>query len=491
MSGQDEESRNRYFMRLLDHLCSLPTETEWFEFKVDNVDPVQIGEYISALSNSARLHSQERGYLIFGVENNTHKIVGTKFKPKQAKYGSQLLENWLATLLEPRIDFKIHEFEYDGMPIVILEIDPTFNTPVKFKGTEHIRVGSDKKKLSEHPEKERKIWLITHKTPFEKETALKNVEIDKMLDLLDYKKYYALMKQATPSDPLAIINKLKEEKLIIEQNGNFNITNLGAILLANNLGDFDKLKRKGIRVIIYKGKNKLDTINEKEGTKGYAVGFENLIEYINSILPSNEIIGRALRREVRVYPEIAIRELVANALIHQDFQEQGTGPMVEIYSDRIEITNPGKPIIATSRFIDHNPQSRNEQLAHFMRRVNICEERGSGIDKVIFSIEASQLPAPNFVEDEKFLRAIVYSPKSLKQMDKDDKIRACYQHCCLRYVSNEVMTNQSLRKRFNIKESNYSVVSRIISDTMKNGLIKHYDPNVTAGRQVKYIPFWA
>src|SRR5690606_1832801 len=119
------------------------------------------------------------------------------------------------------------------------------------------------------------------------------------------------------------------------------------------------------RVIIYKGNNKLKTIKEQEGTKGYASGFSGLVKFINDRLPSNEEIGQAFRREVKIYPELAIRELIANALIHQDFSIKGAGVMIEIYDNRIEITNPGKPLIDTQRFIDHSPESRNEGLARF------------------------------------------------------------------------------------------------------------------------------
>ncbi|MEI6703033.1 MAG: transcriptional regulator, partial [Deltaproteobacteria bacterium] len=106
-----------------------------------------------------------------------------------------------------------------------------------------------------------------------------------------------------------------------------------------------------MRVIIYKGKNRIETVREKKGSKGYAIGYKGAISYINDQLPTNEQIGQALRSEVRMYPEIAIRELVANALIHQDFSISGAGPMVEIFSDRIEFTNPGVPIIDPLRFI--------------------------------------------------------------------------------------------------------------------------------------------
>ena len=144
--------------KLLYELRALPDETEWVEFKVSYYEPKEIGEYISALSNSACLHQKDFGYLVFGVENKTHAVKGTTFKPKKKKVGNEELENWLARLLSPRIDFKIFEFEYEGRPIVIFKIDPTHNTPARFSGVEYIRVGSYKKKLADFPEKARKIW---------------------------------------------------------------------------------------------------------------------------------------------------------------------------------------------------------------------------------------------------------------------------------------------------------------------------------------------
>ena len=220
------------------------------------------------------------------------------------------------------------------------------------------------------------------------------------------------------------------------------------------------------------------------------MGFEGLVNFINNLLPANEEIGRAFRKDKRMYPEIAIRELTANALIHQDFNETGIGPMIEIFTDRIEFTNPGLPLITTNRFIDEY-QSRNEVLASFMRRIGICEEKGSGIDKVVFHAELYQLPAPDFQVKEKHFKAIMYAFKELNEMDKNDKIRAAYQHACLRYVSNEKMTNQSLRERFKIDERNSATASRIIRDALDAGLIKEEDPESASRKYAKYIPYWA
>ena len=137
-----------------------------------------------------------------------------------------------------------------------------------------------------------------------------------------------------------------------------------------------------MRVVQYRGNGRAETLREQEGAKGYASGFKGLIDYIHGVLPTNEVIERDLRKTVPMFPQLAVRELVANALIHQDFFATGAGPMVEIFDDRIEITNPGEPLVDTDRFVDTPPRSRNETLASLMRRYRICEERGSGIDKV-------------------------------------------------------------------------------------------------------------
>ena len=146
--------------KLLTELRSQSQETEWVEFKQNNADPQEIGEYLSALSNSAALHRKEAAYIVWGIENGTHTVVGTTFKPRQTKKGNEELENWLLRLLAPRLEVKIHEFQENGHDVVIFEIQPTQHTPVAFSGIEYIRVGSLKKKLKEYPEKERALWAI-------------------------------------------------------------------------------------------------------------------------------------------------------------------------------------------------------------------------------------------------------------------------------------------------------------------------------------------
>ncbi|NLN74439.1 MAG: transcriptional regulator [Bacteroidales bacterium] len=473
---------------LINELVKQPKESEWVEFKLNFHSEKEIGEKISALANGAGIHNQEYGYLVFGIEDGTQIIKGTSFRPKSYKKGNEELEHWIAQRLNPRIDFRIYEFAYDSKRNIALFVIPaTHNKPVDFIHTPYIRVGSITRKLADFPEKERKIWRKADK-PYELEIAKDNLSISDVIGLLSTETYFDLMKWPYPSNQSGVIEKFIDDNLVVKTRG-YAITNLGAILFAKNLRDFDSVYRKSVRVIVYKGKNKVETIREQIGGKGYALGFFGLVDWINSQLPANEEIGKVLRTESVIYPEIAIRELVANALIHQDLFVKGF-PMVEIYSDRIEISNPGNPLITPDRFID-SYISRNERLADIMRRLGFCEEKGSGMDKVIFYNEIYQLPPINVITDENRTKIIMYNYKKLNDLDKKEKIRACYQHACLKWVSNEKMTNQSLRERFQIESHNYSIASRIIRDTLEEKLIKEDDPESKSRKYASYLPYWA
>jgi ATP-dependent DNA helicase RecG len=480
-----------YLESLVRELCALPHETEWVEFKVNDAEPEAIGGYISALANAAALVGKAHAYLVWGVHDLDHALVGTTFSPSAARTGNEELENWLLRLLEPKLDFRFSTVEVEGCRIVLLEISRADRRPVRFSGQEFIRVGSYKKKLRDFPEKERKLWRIFDQTPFEDGIALERASDDDVLRSLDYPAFFDLSERPLPANRDGILEGLADDRLIrLCDAGGWDITNLGAVLFAKRLSEFHSLRRKAVRVVQYRGKDRTQTLREQEGVKGYAGGFEGLIGFINGLLPTNEVIEQALRRNVPMFPELAVRELVANALIHQDFFVTGSGPMVEIFDDRIEITNPGKPLVDTQRFVDSPPRSRNETLASLMRRFRICEERGSGIDKVVFQVELFQLPAPLFESLEGFTRTVLFAHKPLTEMDKADRVRACYLHACLRYVTRQQMTNASLRARLGIDDKNVATASRLLGEAVDAEVVVIADPKV-GHRSRSYLPFWA
>lgn len=402
--------------------------------------------------------------------------------------GNEELESWLSTRLNPRIDFEIiDDFDYeDHGHVCIFKIPATANRPVSFLHEEYVRVGTITRKLKDYPAKEAKIWKGGQK-PLEKIIFKKGLTGPDVLSYLSAETYFDMMHLPLPQDTNGILDRFLSENLIVKDELGYSITELGAILFAKRLSDFDGLKRKMVRVIVYKGKGKVETIREQAFDKGYAICFEEMVAWINSQLPANEEIGMALRKDARMYPEVAIRELAANMIIHQDFSEQGF-PMIEIYSDRITLSNPGQPLISIERFIDEY-QSRNDSLADIMRRMGICEEKGSGMDKTIFYIELYQLPPLRLQLQETKTETTVFSYRKFADLDKSERVMACYQHACLRYVSNEKMNNQSLRGRLGIEDKNYPMASRIIKDTLEAKLIK--EEHSEGNSRHNYIPYWA
>jgi len=468
------------------------SENALVEFKRGNVDPKVIAKYCSALSNAARIEDKEFAYVLWGIDDATHNIVGTDFDPDGVKGESNtVLQLWLAQRLKPSIAFNFRRIQHPDGLVVLLEIPAATNAPVAFDDIAYVRIGSATPKLTDYPERQQK--LITNLRPYvwEKGIAKQFIDSDEVLRLLDYPSYFRLTSQNLPDNKAGIIERLSSDQLIQKDVGErWNITNLGAILFANDLQQFDiAVSRKAVRFIAYKGKNRATTVTHRQDThRGYAAGLEGLVNYINGLLPVNEHIGEAFREARPLFPEIAIRELVANALIHQDMTIQGAGPHIELFEDRMEITNPGEPLVKTDRMIDLPPRSRNAMLGALMRRMRLCEEQGSGLDKVIASVELYQLPAPKFQAEENSMQVIIYAPRTFAEMTPEERIRACYQHSVLKWLSGERMKNASLCERLAIDKKNAAQASAVLKGALRARYIKPAeDGNVRSG----YLPIWA
>jgi len=471
---------------LKSSLVPLPHEKNELDWKSDlSPNGDKVAQHLSAFSN---LHGG--GFLVFGIsdEGVPQGVRGTSYLDIIKKLGNIAREGLIPSIA---IDHSI--VSYDGVELLLVFIPESQEKPVHLRGgavyDSYLRSVGQTRKMTK--QEVARVIARSAGSSVETEHASAELSADEVVKRIDIQAYFDLLSQPFPQDINAIVASLEAENIIKRFGSRFAITNLGALLFAKDIRQFEHLKRKSVRVIVYEQSDRLRTLKEQEFFKGYAAGFEGLIQYVLDQTPRNEVIETALRREVKMYPPLSVRELVANALIHQDLNEIGTGPMIEIFSDRLEITNPGRPLVSTVRFIDSPPQSRNEALAAFMRRTNICEERGSGIDKVIFEVEVYQLPAPEFIETENHTKATLFAHSPLTKMERGDKIRACYQHCCLKYVSGSRMRNNTLRQRFNIAEKNYATASRIIGDTIEAKLIKPLDAQSRSKKYATYIPFWA
>lgn len=455
-----------------------PTETQILEFKEAKTtfDRQKLSEYCVAIANEGG------GHLVLGVSDiKPRLVVGSLAFPDLVDAVNELFQ---------RVGFRIEaeEVTHPAGRIVV------FTIPSRPKGTAYhlagrylMRSGSSLVSMSE----DRLRTIFAEGAPdWLEESSVRDLDAQTVIDKLDTQAFFELTKLPYPSSRAAVIERLIDQRLIDNRGDFFSIRRICALLLAKRLDDFPDVARKAPRVVVYTSNSKLDTRLDQTWQRGYAVGFQDLVSFVLQQMPQNEVIENALRKKVKLLPENSIRELIANSLIHQDLKITGAGPMIEVHPDRIVISNPGEPIVKVDRFID-GYQSRNERFADFMRRMNICEERGSGIDRVIYEAEPYQLPAPKFQGDPQRTMVTVYGPQPFENMDREDRVRAYYQHCVLKLVLNERMTNQTLRERFGLAEKRAVVASQIISATIEAEMIKP-DETVGASRKyARYLPFWA
>lgn len=454
------------------------SETQRLEFKEakNSYDNEKLYKYCVAIANEGG------GFLVLGVSDTVpRKVVGTAAYTDAVATAERIFEkNGF------RVD--VQEVNHPDGRIVVFDMPSRpRGTAYNFEGAYLMRSGAQLVSMSE--DRLRAIFA-EGKPDWLEEVSRKDVDAQSVVDLLDTQTFFELLKQPYPTGREGVIEKLVQERLIDRTDAGYNIRRIGALLLAKKLTDFPDISRKAPRVVVYKGTSKLETRIDQPGLRGYAVGFQGLVRFIMEQLPQNEVIEDALRKEAKLLPEVVIREIVANALIHQNLIIEGASVMVEIYDNRLEVSNPGEPIVPVERFID-GYQSRNERLADLMRRMRICEEKGSGIDRVVTASEILQLPAPDFRAAQNRTYVIVYGPQPLDNMDREDRIRACYQHCALKWVMSERMTNQSLRERFKLPENKSVIVSQIISATIDAGLIKPDEKAGGSRKFARYIPFWA
>lgn len=468
-------------------LRPVPHEVNELDWKANlSEDKDRLAEHLMAFANYP-----DGGSLVFGVAD-TGQPVG--IQQSEIEKIINTLANLGRDSVEPPIAIDHAVIDFNGTNLLLVHIPEQTVKPVHRRGKtiEHtwVRSGGTTRKASRQ---EVGALMLNSASPrWEELRASLLLSLDSVIEKLDVATIAKLLEKPLPNETEELNRWLLDEGLTVADGRGFYITNFGAIASARKLDDFGILERKRIRVIRYRGTNKVDTIDETPGNRGYAVGFEGLIGYLKRALPHSEVIQQSLRTEVSVYPEIALRELIANALIHQDFTVTGAGPMVEIYDDRIEVTNPGTllPGKRPDRLIGTTPESRNEQLASSFRRYRICEERGTGFQKVVRAIELFGLPPLVFTLQENAFRVTLYAPRKFSEMSQTERIEACYQHAVLQYLSSSTLTNSTLRVRFKLHEKNRNQITNLIGDAVTSGRIKRKDEG-NGKKFAEYLPYWA
>lgn len=479
---------------LIENLAKLPDENEYVEFKESFTEPEREGRDISALANSAAYHDARFAYKVWGVRDGNHEIVGTAFRPQREKVGNAPLVMWLKQNLSDNAGFEFEEGLYRDKNVVVLRIWPALHHPVEFQNQAYLRKGSYTHKVKSGSLDENELWSHIQKQDFEGQTAAEELSPEQALELLDANRYFDLAGISRPSSPEEVIHYLAAEKLLIqEDDGTITITNVGALLFAKNLDDFSSVKRKKIRISKYEGKGRSAPRSEREFKAGYALELDTVYNYLEGMLELPDVINGARRERRTAYSEIALRELIVNALIHQNLAIRGAGPLIEVFDNRIEITNPGAPLIQVERLVNDPPRSRNESLSALMRRFSYCEESGTGWDKVIEGCELCHAPAPKIevqTEGSDSMRVVLFQPREFKNLAPQERLDACYWHACIQLANREYVSNATLRERFGLETSKTAQVSRLIKEAVAAEIIKPVDAEASQ-KYMRYQPHWA
>lgn len=477
---------------LLDHtLGLLPQEIDALDWKQDiSPNKERLKEHLSAFANLPG-----GGFLVFGILDPGGVVTGVT--TGQATLIVERLTNLAREGLEPPTQIEHSPLEYQGAALQLVHIKESPIKPVGIRGRgleeAYVRSGGSTRKATR--QEIAGLMLNSHTPRWEDLRAGPLRTREETLAMLDVESVAKLLGKPRPVETDSVIDWLIELRFIERYNGQgFYITHLGAISAARNLADFTDLARKAVRIIHYQGTSKTSGSKELPSrNRGYAVDFEDLIAFVSALLPASESFSGGLRKSVPIYPEIALRELIANALIHQDFSVGGTSPIIALYSDRIEITNPGAllPSKSIRRLIGTTPESRNERLAKQFRQFGLCEEQGSGLLKTLTAIEDAGLPPLNLQSADNSFRAMLQAPRDFSRMSAQEKIEACYQHAVRLWFESQALTNASLRDRLRLSERQRPQVSVLIRDTVAAGLLKPKDPDNRSTKFAEYIPVWA
>lgn len=323
-------------------------------------------------------------------------------------------------------------------------------------------------------------------TAFEDRVARGGLELGEALALIDHGAWFDLARERPPEDLEGIGGAMLEEGMMARQDdGLWAVTNLGAALLARRLVDFPALSMKEARIVRYAGSNRMRMLSDFSCRRGLALGFQWMLDIIEAQIPTEEAITGALRVKRTAYPLEAVRELAANALVHQDFDASGARVVVEIFEGRIEISNPGTPLVDAARILDGPRRSRHPHLAGLVRRL-LLGGGERGWRAAALACEKARVPAPRIDLYEDSVRVTLFAKTPFSSIPPRDRLWACRLHACLRQIQGRPMTTASLMARFG-DTATISDVERLLEDAVGAELIRPLGPGGRDG----FAPFWA
>ncbi len=467
-------------------LSPLPRELNELDWKAATAKSERMGRHLSAFANYSG-----GGFLVYGVSDEGD-VLGVD--TEKADLFSSQIANWARDLVEPEARTHIFPFEFRGKVLLGVFIEEAFDKPVHLKNRiledSYLRAGGHSRQMTR--DEIRQSMMSSRHQRFEEMPATLPMQIaDVWEQYFDFSEFLKRTRFDSQEQD-RIHEHLFAHKLLARINGKYHPTNLGVIICAKDFSKLPSYERFSVRITEYADKTKLQAKKDLTISAGISLSLDSIVKTVVDILPHSEIIKNATKHLASVIPPIALRELIINSVMHRDFTKTNSFITIELFSDRIEITNPGGllPDISVDRLIDHPSVCRNEVLSDCMRKIGLAEERGSGVDNALIAIELWGLPPVIFESERDYFKAVILMPRTFNEMSKDERITAAYQHACLNKLMNKKTTNSSLRERFKFTSDETTKVGRLIADALDSGKIKLANPNVSR-RDFHYVPYWA
>jgi ATP-dependent DNA helicase RecG len=262
-----------------------------------------------------------------------------------------------------------------GEGILIAEVPEGKHKPYQCKEGFFIRVGATSQKMKR--EEILKFIISESLVHFDKEINRSFI----------FNKHFSREKFKRFLEMSAISVKEKNYKIIIknlglgtQENGNFHVNNAGILMFAKE--DSKIFRQNFVTCVLYKGKDKSKILDRKDFTDDLLSNYYNAITFLKTNLQLEYIIkGTGPRQEAFEIPQEAFREVMLNALIHRDYYDERAGVFVEIFDDRLEVTNKGH-LLFDKKYFGKISLPRNPLLFDLFHRLGLIEKVGSGISRI-------------------------------------------------------------------------------------------------------------
>lgn len=447
-----------------NELLSYRYEKEWLEFKENWYDREEIGEYISALANAAALCCVPYAYMIWGVNDKSHKVLGTTFDENKEEKG-EALKHFISRNLNPSISYKFNEEVFMGKRVIILTIPASKLVPTEFKKERYIRIGSSKENLRKYPLVEASLWeklrriddsILNHEAPRQ------DLTFNKLL-LYYMTKDLPLKEKTFKEDLFFFVPNTKKYNL-----------------LAYLMADINTIT---MRVSVFEGKTKADNLYSVRefGNQCMLYAIDNVLEYCDviNVIQADESNRIVERKEVALFDIKALREAVLNAFIHNDWLDLNA-PMISVFNDRIDILSYGTiPNGQTIEgFYDGKSKPRCRELSDIFLQLRISERSGRGVNKIVdvYGKDAFYF-GPDYIKVSIKYNRVVAHKTSKSEQESEQKVNKS-QLNMNRIVSemrnNPNITTMELITIIGLKKTSIQKYIRILEN---DGIIKHMGSN--------------